>query len=202
VDGLHLDFIRYPGPEYDWSRAALEAFRNRHGGGDLLALPTADPEGWSEYRREALDGLAARLGDVAHRARPGIVVSAAVVSDQAQALHHKYQSWPAWLARGIVDAVCPMAYTQETRIFRDQIEQARATVGPSAPIWAGVGAWRLPLDSVVEKIRVAREAGASGVILFSHESFDASGVDRLRLEAFPSPPELVSGPAAFRRDVP
>src|SRR4051812_47071460 len=23
VDGLHLDFIRYPGPEYDWSRAAL-----------------------------------------------------------------------------------------------------------------------------------------------------------------------------------
>jgi uncharacterized lipoprotein YddW (UPF0748 family) len=186
VDGLHLDFIRYPSPEYDWSRAALEGFRATRGGGDLLAGPALDPEGWGTYRREALDGVALRLGDVARRSRPGVVVSAAVVPDQAQALYHKYQPWPGWIARGVVDAVCPMTYTPDTRIFRAQVEQARTRLGPSAPLWAGVGAWRLPLESVIEKIRAAREAGASGVVLFSHESIGGGDLDRLRQDAFPS----------------
>src|SRR5207245_2058011 len=78
VDGLHLDFIRYPGPEFDWSRPALEGFAR---GGDLLAGPNLDPEGWETYRRNALDALAARLSRTARRARPGGVVSAAGVPD-------------------------------------------------------------------------------------------------------------------------
>jgi uncharacterized lipoprotein YddW (UPF0748 family) len=193
VDGLHLDFIRYPGPEYDWSRVALEGFRARRGGGDLLAGPAADGEAWGNYRRGVLDDLAARLSGAARQARPGVLVSAAVVPDQAQALYHRYQSWPGWMARGVVDAVCPMAYTPDTRLFRAQVEQARSTVGVGAPVWAGVGAWRLPVASVVEKIRAARDAGASGVVLFSHESFSGADLDRLREEAFPA---LAAVPAA------
>jgi uncharacterized lipoprotein YddW (UPF0748 family) len=187
VDGLHLDFVRYPSSEYDWSRAALEAFRASRGGGDLLTGPSLDPEGWGNYRRAALDGLAVRLAAVARQARPGLIVSAAVVPDQAQALNHHYQPWASWMARGVLDAVCPMAYTPDTKIFRSQVELARAKLGRVAPVWAGVGAWRLPLGSVLEKIRAAREAGASGVVLFSHESFAAADLDRLRADAFPAP---------------
>ena len=193
VDGLHLDFIRYPGPEYDWSRAALEGYRTSRGGGGLLQGPAADAEDWGNYRRTVLDDLAARLSGAARQARPRVVVSAAVVTDQAQALYHQYQAWPGWVARGIVDAVCPMAYTPDTRIFRAQVEQARTKLGATAPVWAGVGAWRLPLASVVEKIRAAREAGASGVVLFSHESFTGADLDRLRQDAFPA---MAAAPAA------
>ncbi|HUG54319.1 MAG TPA: family 10 glycosylhydrolase [Vicinamibacteria bacterium] len=199
VDGLHLDFIRYPGPEYDWSRAALEGFRRwSSGGGDLLAAPSRDPEGWGTYRRAALDALAARVSGAARRARPGIVVSAAVVPDQAQALYHKYQSWPSWMARGVVDAVCPMAYSPDTRVFRAQVEQARTKLGPQARLWAGVGAWRLPVDDVIEKIRTAREAGASGVVLFSHESLAAGDLERLRQDAFPAGVSLPTATGAGR----
>ena len=184
VDGLHLDFIRYPGPEFDWSRPALEGFAR---GGDLMAAPNLDPEGWEAYRRAELDALAARLSQTARRARPGVVVSAAVVPDQAQAIHHRYQSWATWVERGLVDAVCPMAYTPDTRIFRAQLEQARARLGPAALVWAGVGAYRLDLDGVVEKVRAAREAGASGVVLFSHESLTPADFERLHGAVFPPP---------------
>ena len=187
VDGVHLDFIRYPSAEYDWSRPALEGFAATRGGGDLLAAPSLDPEGWGNYRRAALDDLAVRLSAAARQARPGLVVSAAVVPDLSKALYQNYQSWPSWMARGVLDAVCPMIYTPDTRLFRTQVEQARAKLGTSAPVWAGVGAWRLPVGSVLEKIRAAREAGASGVVLFSHESFVASDLDRLREEAFTAP---------------
>ncbi|HET7747084.1 MAG TPA: family 10 glycosylhydrolase, partial [Vicinamibacteria bacterium] len=61
VDGLHLDFIRYPSPEYDWSPAALRAFRARVGKGWLLDAPERDPEAFAAFHRQALDGLVARL---------------------------------------------------------------------------------------------------------------------------------------------
>jgi uncharacterized lipoprotein YddW (UPF0748 family) len=185
VDGIHLDFIRYPGPDYDYSRAALEAFAPRRRAVDLPNAPSLDPEGWGEYRRRVLDALAERLSGAARAARPGVLVSAAVVSDQSQALYARYQRWPAWMERGWLDAVCPMAYTPDTRIFRQQVEQARARVGGQAGLWAGVGAYRLGLDGILEKIRAAREAGASGVILFSHESLSGEDLDRLRQDAFP-----------------
>ncbi len=183
LDGIHLDFIRYPSAEYDYSRAALEGFADGRRG-ELLARAEADPEGFAEYRRRTLDAMVGRLSRAARAARPGLVVSAAVVPDQAQALYHRYQDWPSWMAAGWLDAVCPMAYTPDTRLFRAQLEQARARVGGGARLWAGVGAYRLPVDGIVEKIRAAREAGASGVLLFSHESLGGLDLDRLRAEVF------------------
>ncbi|HET6899659.1 MAG TPA: PA domain-containing protein, partial [Vicinamibacteria bacterium] len=79
-----------------------------------------------------------------------------------------------------------------------QVEQALGKVGASGPVWAGVGAWRLPVGSVLEKIRAAREAGASGVVLFSHESFVASDLDRLREEAFTAPTAVPAAGEASR----
>jgi uncharacterized lipoprotein YddW (UPF0748 family) len=188
LDGVHLDFIRYPGPEYDFSPAALAGFAKRRGRGDedVLAGPQADPEGFSDYRRDVLTALADRLARAARSERPEVVVSAAVVPDEAAAIHHKFQDWPAWLVRGILDAVCPMAYNADERIFRQQVEVARAYVGTGQRLWAGVGAYRLDMSGVVERVRAARRLGASGVVLFSHESFAAGDLRRLREEAFPA----------------
>ena len=132
---------------------------------------------------------------MAWRARPGLVVSAAVVPDEAQAVSQKFQAWPAWLARGIIDAVCPMAYTPDSRIFRQQVERARAVAGAERDVWAGVGAYRLPMDGILEKIRTARAAGASGVVLFSHESLHPGELHRLREAAFPALHEAAGPPA-------
>lgn len=186
VAGLHLDFIRYPGPEYDWSRPALEGFARGRGLSDLLRAPLADPEGFGDYRREVLTRLAERLARAAREERPGLVVSAAVVPDDAAALSHKFQNWPAWLSRGILDAVCPMSYSPDDRIFRRQVEVARAYVGKGQSLWAGVGAYRLDIRTTVERVRTARLLGATGVVLFSHESLAPGDLRRLRDEAFPA----------------
>jgi uncharacterized lipoprotein YddW (UPF0748 family) len=110
------------------------------------------------------------------------VVSAAVVPDEAQALHQKFQSWPDWTTLGIVDAICPMTYTTDSRLFRRQAEQALRR--SAAPVWLGVGSYRLSLEGTVEKILVARRSGVAGVVLFSHESFAPDDFRRLRREVF------------------
>jgi uncharacterized lipoprotein YddW (UPF0748 family) len=188
VRGLHLDFIRYPNPDYDWSQAALQGFaRQQKTSGDPLAGPLADPDGWQRYRRETLTALAERLSKSARAERPQILVSAAVVPDQATALHARYQDWPDWLARGILDAACPMAYTVDSRIFRDQVAKAQTRIAPGQAVWAGVGAYRLALQGLVDRIALARGLGVAGVVLFSHEYLQPWELDRLRTEAFPGP---------------
>jgi uncharacterized lipoprotein YddW (UPF0748 family) len=184
VDGLHLDFIRYPNPDYDYSTSALESFRRLRGEGDLLGGPSRNPGAWDEYRRSTVTALASRLGGAARRERPGLVVSAAVTADEAQAVSQRFQAWPQWLSDRLLDAVIPMAYTPDSRIFTAQVQQARVLVGSGHRLWAGIGAYRLDLAGIVEKIQLAREAGATGIVLFSHESLASSDLRRLREAAF------------------
>jgi uncharacterized lipoprotein YddW (UPF0748 family) len=184
VQGLHLDFIRYPGPEFDYSRAALEGFRRLRGGTDLLGGPGHAAAAWDEYRRDVLSALAARLVGAARAERPGAIVSAAVVPDEVTAVSQRYQSWPSWLADGLLDAVCPMTYTQDSHIFRQQVAQARTRVKAGQSLWAGIGAYRLTVDGTIEKIQAARESGANGVVVFSHESLAGGDWRRMRDLAF------------------
>ncbi len=197
LDGLHLDFIRYPGGEYDYSQAALAGFAALSNAppGNLLQGPLRDPAGWTRYRQDTVTDLAARLARAARSARPGTFVSAAVVPEEAVATAHRFQEWGSWLEQGIVDAVCPMAYTPEFALFRRQVAEARARAGALGGIWIGVGAYRLTPEETIERIRVARSAGASGIVVFSHESLAGRDLDGLRQQAFPAlaPP----GAAAF-----
>jgi uncharacterized lipoprotein YddW (UPF0748 family) len=126
--------------------------------------------------------LVGRLVAAARRARPGLLISAAVTPDEAQAVSQRFQDWPRWVDLGLLDAVCPMAYTPDSRLFRAQIASAVARTSPRAPVWAGIGAYRLDLEGSVEKIRIAREEGASGVVVFSHESLGGKDLDRWREE--------------------
>ena len=192
LDGLHLDFVRYPGPTYDYSRAALEGFRRATGGSDLLGGPARNPAGWDDYRRQVLTALTTRLSDAARAERPGLVVSAAVAPDEAQAVNNKFQDWPRWLSSGVITALCPMTYTPDNELFRQQLESARERASGSQAVWAGIGAYRLDVAGIVEKVVLARQSGARGVVLFSHESLDPADLRRLREGAFPS--QLACGP--------
>ncbi len=184
VDGVHLDYLRYPNDEFDYSRYAVAAFReevapaiapaaraalDRRAEIDPFAYPDGLPAEWSQFRRTRLSSLAMRLRSAVKRSRPSAVVTAAVVPDVAEAYSDRLQDWRTWLESGILDAVCPMAYTTDAATFAQQIAGARAVAG-SRSVWAGIGAWRLSPAQTLEHIALARRAGASGLVLFSYDS--------------------------------
>ena len=184
LDGLHLDYVRYPHDGFDYSRAALAAFR-ADVARDLRAaeLATLDaraktapaifteryPQRWENFRRARVTALVAGMADAARRARPSIVVSAAVVPDPDAARNVKLQDWPEWSARGLVDALCPMAYAEDRPSFTTQLRATRDAAG-AVPVWTGIGAYRLTAAETASRIHEARGAGAAGVLLFSYDS--------------------------------
>jgi uncharacterized lipoprotein YddW (UPF0748 family) len=184
VDGVHLDYVRYPRADFDYSREAVRAFAVEMGPQvaaadrarvtalealDPYAWPEAYPEEWRLFRQSRLTALVTRLRSVARGIRPDVIVSAAVVPDAEAAIAEKFQDWRTWLDNGFIDALCPMAYTQDSAVFSEQIRAVRALAG-SKPVWAGIGAYRLSAPETIANISAARRMGATGVVLFSYDS--------------------------------
>ena len=184
IDGVHVDYVRYPNDDFDYSREALEAFRSdvlasldeaarrqreRTLGNDLVAWADAFPDRWRDFRRQRLTALVTRLRDSIKARRPDVLFSAAVVPDVAEAAARRLQDWGGWLQRQLLDAVCPMAYATDASVFAAQVAGAREAAG-GRPVWAGIGAYRLSSSQTVENIQIARKLGASGIVLFSYDS--------------------------------
>ena len=184
IDGVHLDYVRFPNAEFDYSRFAIAEFRAEIGktlpradraaldtraAVDPLAYPDALQAEWAQFRRARLTSLAMRLRNAVKRARPDAMVTAAVAPDVDEAFGERLQDWRTWIETGILDAVCPMAYTTDVSTFVQQVVAARAIAGERG-LWAGIGAWRLSPEQTVRHIALARKAGAAGLILFSYDS--------------------------------
>ena len=183
LHGLHLDYIRYPSPDFDCSRAALQAFRaavvpeltptelaalDARAVGDPLAFLHDYPSRWLTFRRERLTALVMRIRDRARTHRPGLRLTAAVWPDAAYARDHKLQDWSRWLRDGVIDAVCPMMYVQNGGTFERQL-QALAQQ-PAGTVWPGIGAYKINADEAARRVDVSRAMGFSGVMLYSYDS--------------------------------
>jgi uncharacterized lipoprotein YddW (UPF0748 family) len=97
------------------------------------------------------------------------MITSAVFPDSQDAFDERMQDWRSWLESRLVDAVAPMAYTQESALFAEQIAAAGEIAGGRA-VWAGIGAYRLTPAQTVENIQAARKIGTAGFVLFSYDS--------------------------------
>jgi uncharacterized lipoprotein YddW (UPF0748 family) len=183
VDGIHFDYARYPNDDFDYSRIAVGEFRKwvepqlsaarrrelaARAWRRPLAFPDDLPAEWRRFRTSRLTTLMARLRDAVKSERPGATVSVAAAADPQEA-RVKLQDWPAWLRAGIVDVLCPMAYTTAQERFTSQITAAVEAAG-ARHVWAGIGAYQMTPAQTIRHIDHARRLGADGVILFSYDS--------------------------------
>ena len=185
VDGLHFDYVRLASPDFDYSRTSLDAFRKwleprlthperRELKQKLKQNPLAAAEShaskFADFQREQITKLVEKIYHAVKSKKPEVTVSAAVFANDENAFTRRFQDWRRWLSMGILDVACPMAYSTDTLIFKKQIEVATTSAHAAGRrVWAGIGAYRIPSESTVEKINVARALGSDGIILFSYD---------------------------------
>ncbi|MFB3855228.1 MAG: family 10 glycosylhydrolase [Vicinamibacterales bacterium] len=136
---------------------------------DPLILATVYSARWDQFRRDVVTAIVERIAVGVRQRRPKVRVSAAVFADDQDAYLRRFQDWKLWTERGLLDIVCPMAYTPDTETFKRQIAIARG-FSFGRQVWAGIGAYRQPVQGTLEKIEVARRIGADGIQLFSYDS--------------------------------
>jgi uncharacterized lipoprotein YddW (UPF0748 family) len=140
VEGFHYDYVRYPQATY-----------------------AASPEDHEHVTALVREG-AQRL----RRARPGLVISAAVFPDPNVARERVLQRWPEWAAEGLIDLLCPMAYRRDTAEVERLLSRARAAA-PRTELWGGLMAYKGEPELLRDQIRAASRAGCEGVIVFAYD---------------------------------
>jgi uncharacterized lipoprotein YddW (UPF0748 family) len=120
VDGVHLEGLRFPGPEFDYNRRSQDAFRQERrlfldtaARTRLDEVETIDPFGyteefsdeWRRFRTTRLTALVAQIRTAVRSIRPEAVVSATVLAGAERALNEHLQDWQTWLDNGFVDAL-------------------------------------------------------------------------------------------------
>ncbi|HBF33577.1 TPA: hypothetical protein DDW35_03330 [Candidatus Sumerlaeota bacterium] len=177
LDGIHLDYIRYPGDVgmYSYDRTSLVEFRAYSNG----RSPKDAPAEWTRWRSSRINLLLAEIGREVRTAQPKLEFSAAVLGDYPSAYEENAQNWLAWLDVGLIDTIVTMSYQYDETKYRNMIEFPLAEHHPKkGQLVIGVfpqEAWRksgkYTFKTLSRQIDLARQMGADGIALFSYAIF-------------------------------
>ena len=178
MDGLHLDYIRYPGRNGCYCPLHRIAFEKDQGHpipnwpADVLpGGPLATD--YDTFLRTRLTALVARLSQQLRAAHPAIRLSAAVYPTPAAAAENA-QDWPSWIRDRHLDFVSPMLYTADADRFAAMLDLALAAAPSPSMILPGIGTGadesQLDALSTARQIQVSRQKQTAGFALFQLDS--------------------------------
>lgn len=184
VNGIHFDYIRYPGPEGCFCDGCRERFE-RVVGRKIANWPAdtrQDPalsQRWLDWRRENITAVVAGVAEQARKLEPEVKLSAAVFRIWPVDRDGVGQDWKDWCDKGYLDFICPMDYTPNIPQFREMIRHQLEWAG-SVPCYPGVGlsVWpeRNDVCRLVEQINVTRELNTGGFTVFNYAESEARNV--------------------------
>ncbi|MGB9691077.1 MAG: glycoside hydrolase family 10 protein [Candidatus Sumerlaeaceae bacterium] len=181
VDGVNLDFIRYPEEEAGYHPVAIRRFQNLYGRTDR---PTPNDPQWNEFRREQVCAFVRRCAAEVWELRPEAMLSVCAVGfgavpsendfTKSSPYRQVHQDWAGWAREGAVDIVTRMGYKREhvpahAKQFRDWADFSLrlAEQCPGNLITIGIGGYFNEPDHVIVQYREAKRRGL-GTSIFSY----------------------------------
>lgn len=165
LDGIHLDYIRYPTKNYGYHPISVQRFKDYTTSNDIT---------WNTWRIAQVTGFVKHLNAGLKGSNPSMLLTAAVISYIDEAKVHYAQDWVNWLKDGDVDRVYPMAYASGNKLFNRTADEIAAQTVKEKVIM-GLRAWQEPgaayygVEKVIEKAEFCRKLGFGGLALFSYE---------------------------------
>jgi uncharacterized lipoprotein YddW (UPF0748 family) len=196
VDGIHLDYIRYPETEggtsadgygVGYNPVSVARFNKAHG---RTGLPDRNDPAWNDWRRQQVTQLVRRMRVELLDVNPKAMFSAALIpwgdgprteADWVKSAPHSrvFQDWHNWRKEGLLDLTVPMNYDRQhdknqKAFYAHWVGFEKAHRYRSRLI-VGQGAYMNSLEGTLEQVRLALSAdktpAADGVCFFSYAFF-------------------------------
>jgi len=174
VDGIHLDYIRYPAGDSCYCAGCRERFE-KSSGQTIAKWPTdiisgRQKPGYKTWRAAQITNFARTVRREMKKIKPSAKLSAAVYPKYPECIESIGQDWGLWLKEGTVDFVCPMDYLPTVSSFREILDRQLTLQNGNKRIYPGIGATLtdgdLESEIFIGQLRVLRERQAGGFMLF------------------------------------
>lgn len=178
VDGIQLDYIRYPRQEPRQDFGFGVAGRNKFKaltGVDPISLTPNDSSlwwMWTSFKVQQVDNFVARVSKELKQVKPRTIISAAVFPWKSlDRINKMQQNWETWVSRGDVDLLVPMTYAPDTSVFLQQGVQPTLAGIADAPalLLPGVLIKNIGNTELLDKLQALRDLPAGGYSLFAAE---------------------------------
>ncbi len=183
VDGVQLDYIRYPfqndnaGFTYGYGVAARQQFKQLTGTDPVNISPKDGSlwRQWVEFKTNQINSFVAEVYRLLRSNSPRTILSVAVFPHpESQRIYKIQQNWEVWARQGIVDLIVPMTYALDTnRLQRVTEPLAKEQMLGSALISPSVKLLSLPEVVAIDQIQALRDLPTGGYAIFAVESISS-----------------------------
>lgn len=200
IDGLHLDYIRYPDvvlpvnlwqnynldqstelADYDfcYSEYSKVAFLKETGINiDEVERPEQSLS-WRSFRYGQITKIVNRICTAAEEYKKPVTAAVFPTPDLARRIVR--QDWPSWNLSGVFPMIYHGFYKEPIHWIGTAVAEGVQSLKGKYPLYAGL---YLPdfknLDEVRSAIQLAKDNGAAGASLFGESDFDAETIKLLR----------------------
>ncbi|MEA5450163.1 family 10 glycosylhydrolase [Leptolyngbya sp. CCNP1308] len=188
VDGLHLDYIRYPFQDpganrtYGYGEVARWRFQSVAGVDPVTLNPRASGldrnqqiqqqvlwERWTEFRVQQVTSFVETISSTLRRQHPGLVMSAAVFANpEHERLQRIQQDWGAWARADYLDWIVLMSYAGDTSRFERIVSPwlVNESFGSTLVI-PGIRLLDLSNAATIDQMQASRDLPTPGYALFA-----------------------------------
>jgi len=190
VDGLHLDYIRYPNSEVlipypcmcDACRAQrMEWLGKEELDEDYLNMPGAVYKE-IRWRNKCIRAVVEDIRRITKER--GLKLSMAARAYYLKSAVVEGQDWVSWCRDGLLDIVSPMSYTTDFETFKGLLEQHIQLLKGRVPLFEGIGrsssAGVQTPEEMFRQISLAKEKGLPGVTIFHLNALTKEDFDLLK----------------------
>ncbi len=183
VDGIHLDYIRYPFQSptgkmtYGYGMASRDRFRKQTGFDPINIYPEHPLwSEWTKFRIEQIDNFVVSTANNLRQLRPDLTLSTAVFPMPKREREMKIQqNWETWVNQEWIDMLVPMTYAKDSEALYtlanpllNEFTRAKSLLLP------GIRLLDLPEVTAIDQMQLLRGMSTEGYALFAAENLNSN----------------------------
>ena len=180
VDGIHLDYIRFPELNYGtndfgYNDDIVSAWQeSKETKADPRSLVSGDLyASWVSFRKEIITSFVGEIDAMMNEKHPNAWLSAAVYPEPSTTSWQLFQDPYEWVKRGYVDELVSMTYSGDNSYIKSNASSFVRNIASRCFYSTGISAFSgTPWETLVYQPGEARTAGANGFSVFSFSYFD------------------------------
>ncbi|MBX2859596.1 MAG: family 10 glycosylhydrolase [Vampirovibrio sp.] len=180
VDGLQLDYIRYPfqksNYQMGYEAVGVQQFARQTG------LSPGSLKAWIAWKTLQVNKFVRDTSVRLKAIDPDLKISAAVFPmSRAGRILAIQQDWETWMNKGWVDTLSPMIYTTSRSRLERMIDYVVTSIDKPVFVYPGIAIDRLDAAELIDQVETIRSKGAMGSTLFSSVHLDPAKALALKM---------------------